>query len=72
MRQDSPIFKDPYLDKTYGCLRNKLRIIDPHKLDQVEATFSMFRLIELVHTPLRKKFDLAHLQATHKYIFQDV
>ena len=32
----------------------------------------MLRLLELIDRPIRGKYDLKHLQAIHKYIFQDV
>jgi len=32
----------------------------------------MLRLLELIDKPIRGKFDLKHLRAIHKYIFQDV
>ena len=72
MVKDSHSFKDPYLDETSGCLRNRFNIIDENKLSKLETILSSLRIVELVHTPLQKKFDLAHLQATHRYIFQDV
>ena len=72
MVKDSVAFKDPYLDEASGCLRNKLNIADEKKLSRLETILSSLRMTELVHQPLQKKFDLAHLQATHKYIFQDI
>jgi cell filamentation protein len=63
---------DPYLDLQHGVLRNKLGSTDPGELAQIEAELTAYRLIELNLDPLPGDYDLAHLQALHRYIFGDV
>lgn len=53
-------------------LINKLDIRDADKLLVYERKLTMLRLLELLDRPIDGKFDLKHLQAIHKYIFQDV
>ena len=62
-------FVDPYCYPDSDCLRNKLDIHDPKELDRAERF--------LVHDRTRQgvpvgNFDLAHLRAIHKHLFQDV
>ncbi|WP_305849705.1 Fic/DOC family protein [Pseudonocardia sp. H11422] len=64
---------DPYFDADHGLLRNRLEIVDPAELEQVEAELTTLRLVELQEEPLLPVgYDLAHLQAVHRYIFGDV
>jgi cell filamentation protein len=63
---------DPYTDPATGVLRNRLSITDAALLDAAEAHFVAERSRELSRTPLEGGFDLAHLQAIHCYLFQDV
>lgn len=63
------------LDNCYpgtNVLINKFNIRDGEKLNKVEGIFSAKRLVELTLKPISGNFDLKHLQAIHKYIFQDV
>ena len=53
-------------------LKNKMGVRDSERLSQLERRLTMLRLLELIDKPIRGKFDLKHLQAIHKYIFQDV
>ena len=53
-------------------LINKLDIRDIDKLHVFERKLTSLRLLELMNKPISGKFDLKHLQAIHKYIFQDV
>lgn len=53
-------------------LINRLSLQDPQLLNQAERTLSAARLIELYKTPIPGSFDVAHLQAIHHYIFQDI
>ncbi len=55
-----------------GVLRNKLGITDGSLLAQAEASYTLIRLSELASQPIAGNLDLAHLQAIHRYIFQDV
>jgi cell filamentation protein len=63
---------DPYLDPTTGVLKNRLNIADETSLEQTEADIVAARSYELSRTPLKGRFDLAHLQAIHKYLFGDL
>lgn len=53
-------------------LINKLDIREPKKLQKFERKLTMLRLLELIDQPMKGNFDLKHLQAIHKYIFQDI
>jgi cell filamentation protein len=63
---------DPYLDATTGVLINRLDITDESTLEQIEAALVATRSYELSQTPLKGRFDLAHLQAIHKHLFGDL
>ncbi|WP_208441801.1 Fic/DOC family protein [Bartonella raoultii] len=63
---------DPYSDPKTGVLYNRFGIKDKATLECVEATFAYLRSFEFMHTPLRGKFDLAHMQEIHKKLFGDV
>lgn len=63
---------DPYVDEKTGTLHNKLGIKNEHQLARVEGDLSALRIAELKIEPVKGNFDRAHLDATHKYIFQDV
>ncbi len=63
---------DPYVDPTSGVLNNRLGITDEATLEQAEAALVATRSYELAQTPLKGRFDLAHLQAIHRYLFGDV
>lgn len=60
---------DPYLYPGTGVLRNKLDIRDGGQLDRVERRLATARLAEGVP---RGDFDLDHLRAIHRHLFQDV
>lgn len=53
-------------------LINKLDIRELDKLYTFERKLTMLRLLELMDKPISGKFDFKHLQAIHRYIFQDV
>jgi fido (protein-threonine AMPylation protein) len=63
---------DHYLDPASGVLKNRLGIADAATLEQTEADFAAARSRELSQTPLKGRFDLAHLGAIHRYLFGDV
>ncbi len=65
-------FRDPYLDRETGIMRNRLGIRDQPTLDRVEAELTAFRAAELARSPVQGKFDLAHLQTVHQRLFGDV
>ncbi len=63
---------DPYLDPSSGVLKNRLDIADAIVLEQAEAAFVAARSYELSRSPLKGRFDLAHLQAIHRCLFGDL
>ena len=63
---------DPYIDPASGVLRNRLGITDEAALENSEAAHVAIRSFELTQKPLKGGFDLDHLQAIHRYLFQDV
>ena len=63
---------DPYLDPETRVLINRLGITDQSTLEQFEAALVATRSYELSQTPLKGRFDLAHLQAIHKHLFVDL
>ena len=65
-------WEDYQTDQNPDCLKNKLNLTNPETLDTFEGELSFLRTIELSRKPLQKNFDLAHLQETHFYLFQDV
>ena len=63
---------DHYLDAATGVLKNRLGITSQITLEKIEADLASIRSYELAINPLHGSFDLAHLQALHYYLFQDV
>lgn len=53
-------------------LKNKLNIKDKHKLNVAERELTSLRLAEIEKYQVKGIFDLNHLQAIHRYIFQDM
>ncbi len=64
--------EDPYVYEDTGVLKNFFDIRDADRLQRVETEFTYARLAYLQLHPVEGKFDLAHLQSIHRYIFQDV
>lgn len=62
---------NPYKDKS-GVHFNLLGITDRQTLRRVEYQLTQARSVELVTRPIKGDFDLAHLSAIHRHIFQDV
>jgi len=60
---------DPYVYPGTNVLRNRLGITDAHKLDRAERRLVGDRIAESVPAG---SFDLAHLRAIHRHLFQDV
>ena len=67
-----PDSSDPYTWPGTDVLRNILDIRDPQQLAAFEANATATRLIELADGPIVGHFDVAHVKAIHRYIFQDV
>ena len=60
---------DPYVYPGTFVLRNRLGIKNYKRLDRVERSMVSQRISEGVPDG---KFDLAHLQAIHRHLFQDI
>jgi len=60
---------DPYLYPGAPVLRNRLGLTDPDQLDKVERRLVAQRIAEGAPTG---HFDLAHLRAIHRHLFQDL
>lgn len=60
---------DHYVYSGTTVLRNKLDLRDPTQLDRVERRFARQRARAGIP---RGDFDLRHLQAIHKHLFQDI
>ena len=63
---------DSYVYPDTGVLRNKADIRDQAALDAFEADATAVRMLELLDNPIQGVFDLKHLCAIHRYLFQDV
>lgn len=63
---------DPYVDPASGCLRNRLGITDRVELQNAERSASLLREQSIRMHGLPGDYDLPHLQACHRTIFQDV
>jgi len=63
---------DPYIDPTTGVMHNKLGITSKEGLRVAEYFATYHRSNVLLRTPIKGDFDLEHLCAIHKYLFQDV
>ncbi|MBQ2695331.1 Fic family protein [Candidatus Saccharibacteria bacterium] len=64
--------QDPYCYPNTRVLRNKLGIQDFDELYDAERRLAKYRARELFENPLAGRFDLKHLQAIHRYLFQDI
>jgi cell filamentation protein len=63
---------DPYIIPTTECLANKLGFTDPAKLREIEARLVSIRDVQLARETLPGEYNLTHLQAFHRALFQDV
>jgi cell filamentation protein len=63
---------DTYVYSGTEVLRNKAEIGDQAALDAFEADVTAVRMLELIENPVQGVFDLTHLCAIHRYLFQDV
>jgi cell filamentation protein len=67
-----PQLADTQFDEQHGVLKNKLGITDSPTLTQKISEYASGRLLLLYEKPLVGKFDIPHLRAIHRYIFQDI
>jgi cell filamentation protein len=63
---------DPYLYPGTNVLKNLRDLTNPELLERFEARRTHQRIAQLVDTPVPATFDVAHLKAIHRHIFQDV
>ncbi len=63
---------DHYVYPDTAVLRNKAGLKDQQALDAFEADVTALCMLELIDAPVQGNFDLAHLCAIHRHIFQDV
>ncbi|MGD0454360.1 MAG: Fic family protein [Solirubrobacteraceae bacterium] len=63
---------DPYVYPGTDVLRNRLGIRQAADLAEREAPLSVIRIAQLELRFIPGDYDLAHLQATHRYIFGDI
>jgi cell filamentation protein len=68
----TPENSDPYLYPGTNVLKNLRGLTDPEQLERFEARRTHQRIAELIDNPLSGVFDIAHLKAIHRYIFQDL
>lgn len=64
--------QDPYCYPDSRTLKNKLGIHDFNELSLAERKLAKYRNRELLDSPIKGKFDFAHLQKIHAYLFQDI
>lgn len=67
-----PEAQDPYLQAGTDVLRNVVGLRNPQTLATYEYEVSALRMAEFQHHPIEGRFDLRHLCAIHRHIFQDV
>jgi cell filamentation protein, protein adenylyltransferase len=60
---------DPYVYPGTRTLRNRLGLTDPADLDRVERLYAADRATQPIP---RGAFDLTHLRAIHRHLFQDI
>ena len=64
--------QDPYCYPNSRVLKNKFDIHVLNKLHDAERRLSKYRAEELLNSPIKGRFDFAHLKAIHAYLFQDI
>ena len=65
-------FADPYVYSGTDVLKNKPGLRDEGALRTFEYEQTASRAQDLNSKPIAGKFDLDHLKAIHKHLFQDV
>ncbi len=63
---------DPHSERGFACPKNKFGITDYADLQRFEGPLVAKRGGELEDRGITGKFDVPHLQAIHRYLFQDV
>jgi len=60
---------DPYVYLGTSVLKNRFGLRDPDALDRIERLHTGNRILEPIP---RGNFDLSHLRAIHRHLFQDI
>lgn len=63
---------DSYTYPNSEVLQNRADLREQEALDAFEADVTAVRLLEIVERPIPGRFDLAHLKAIHRHLFQDI
>lgn len=63
---------DPYVYPGTDVLKNIADVRDAGALAAFEAAAAYFRTLDLERDPIRGRFDRAHIENIHRYLFQDV
>ena len=63
---------DPYTMPGGRCLQNKLGISDPDQLRELEGRIVSIRDVQLARETLPGEYNLGHLQAFHRFLFEDI
>lgn len=63
---------DPYVYEGTHVLINKFDLTDYNELSHVERMITGATVASLEDKPIQGKFDLAHLQAIHKALFEEI
>lgn len=63
---------DPYVYPDTEVLRNSLDVRDAEELKRVEADLTNWNGLRLAAEPIPGNFDLSHLQAIHRFLFEDL
>ena len=53
-------------------LKNKLGIINKEELKQKETEITFYKLLQLQNDPISLNFDIDHLKAIHRFLFEDI
>lgn len=73
MAVDNGFANDPHSERGHFCPKNVFGYTDYRQLQAVESVFTTKRTLQLEDRDIvTGKFDSAHLQSIHRYIFQDV
>ena len=64
--------QDPYADPVTGVLRNKLGLSTDEELAEAEREITHAALIFLREAPVAPSYNLGHLCAIHRRIFEDI
>ena len=72
LREQARVLLDPYLDPFWQILRNKVHARTASELAAAETQLVWARSLELTERPIGGRYDLTHLRALHRHLFQDV